>query len=68
MVDHHITRGPYEFYVMAEADSFHKIASISPSTRAMGAVDNIKILESVHYQDLRNVAKNMEWAYATSDS
>ena len=62
LVDHYITRGQYDFCNISEADSFSKIAAMTLKARASGAVENLVTLESVDINDIRNVAKSVQFA------
>ena len=61
LVDYHITRGAYDFCVIAEADSFAQIASMTLTAKGSGAVDNIVTLESVDVEKIRNVTKGVQY-------
>ena len=61
LVDYHITRGAYDFCVIAEADSFAQIASMTLTAKGSGAVDNIVTLESVDVEEIRSVAKGVQY-------
>ena len=61
LVDNHITRGQYDFCVIAEADSFAKIASMTLTARGSGAVDKLVTLESVEIEEMRSVAKGVQY-------
>ena len=61
LVDYHITRGAYDFCVIAEADSFAQIASMPLTAKGSGAVDNLVTLESVDIEEIRSVAKGVQY-------
>ena len=61
LVDYYITRGQYDFCVISEADSFAVIAAMTLKPRASGAVDNLVTLESVDIEEIRNVAKSVQF-------
>ena len=61
LVDYHITRGAYDFCVIAEADSFAQIASMTLTAKGSGAVDNIVTLESVDVEEIRSIAKGVQY-------
>ena len=61
LVDYYITRGQYDFCVISEADSFAVIAAMTLMPRASGAVDNLVTLESVDIEEIRNVAKSVQF-------
>ena len=61
LVDYHITRGASDFCVIAEADSFAQIASMTLTAKGSGAVDNLVTLESVDVEEIRSVAKGVQY-------
>ena len=61
LVDYHITRGAYDFCVIAKADSFAQIASMTLTAKGSGAVDNLVTLESVDVEKIRSVAKGVQY-------
>ena len=61
LVDYHITRGAYDFCVIAEADTFAQIASMTLTAKGSGAVDNLVTLESVDVEEIRSVAKGVQY-------
>ena len=61
LIDYHITRGAYDFCVIAEADSFAQVASITLKARASGAVENLFTLESVDIEEIRGIAKGVQY-------
>ena len=61
LVDYYITRGQYDFVVIAEADSFAQIASMTLTAKGSGAVDNLVTLESVDVEEIRSVAKGVQY-------
>ena len=61
MLDYHITRGEYDFCVIAEADSFEKIAALTLIARGSGTVNNVVTLESVDINKIRNIAKSVKF-------
>ena len=67
LVDYHITRGAYDFCVIAEANSFAQGASIALTARASGAVDNLLTLESVDIEGIRSVAKGVKYTPQVAD-
>ena len=66
LVDYHILRGQFDFCVIAEADSFAVIASMTLTARARGAVDNVVTLESVNIEEIRSVAKGVQYTPPSS--
>ena len=61
LVDYYITRGQYDFCVIADADSFAVIAVMGLKAKGSGAVDNLVTLESVDIEEVRSVAKNVQF-------
>ena len=55
LLDYHITRGEYDFCVIAEADSFEKIAALTLIARGSGTVNNVVTLESVDILSLIHI-------------
>ena len=56
-----ITRGEYDVCVMVEADSFAQVAAMSLKARASGAADKFVTLESVDVEEIRSVAKGVQY-------
>ena len=61
LVDYYITRGQYDFCVIADADSFEVMAALHLKAKGSGAVDNLVTLESVDIGAVRSVAKNVQF-------
>ena len=61
LVSADITRGQFDFCVIVEADSFAVVAAMLLKVRASGAAGEIITLESVDYQEIRNVAKGVQY-------
>tara|TARA_B100000749_G_scaffold98715_1_gene75279 strand:+ start:110 stop:427 length:318 start_codon:yes stop_codon:yes gene_type:complete len=61
LVDYHITRGQYDFCVIADADSFAVIAAMGLKAKGSGAIDKLVTLESVDIEEVRSVAKNVQF-------
>ena len=62
LVDYHITRGKYDFCVIAEADSFEMIAAMNLKAKAAGTVKDLETLESINIDFIREVAKSVEFS------
>jgi uncharacterized protein with GYD domain len=60
-VDYCITRGQYDFYVISDADSFEQIAAMTLKAKGSGTVDNPVILEAVDIDEIRSVAKSIQF-------
>ena len=56
-----ITRGNYDFCVICEADSFSQVAAMTLKARASGAIGETFTLEAVDYQQIRDVAKGVQY-------
>ena len=61
LVSADITRGQFDFCVIVEADSFAVVAAMLLKVRASGAAGEIITLESVDYQEIRSVAKGVQY-------
>ena len=61
LVSADITRGLYDFCVIVEADSFAAVAAMLLKVRASGAAGKIITLEAVDYQEIRSVAKGVQY-------
>ena len=61
LIDYHITRGKYDFCVIAEADSFKTIAALTLMAKGSGTVNDLTTLESVNINEIRNIAKKVEF-------
>tara|TARA_B110000014_G_C19557721_1_gene297792 strand:- start:59 stop:376 length:318 start_codon:yes stop_codon:yes gene_type:complete len=56
-----ITRGEYDVCVMVEAESFPQVAAMSLKARASGAADKFVTLEAVDIEEIRSVAKGVQY-------
>ena len=56
-----ITRGEYDICIIVEADSFAQIAAMSLKARASGAADKFVTLEAVDIEEIRSVAKGVQY-------
>ena len=61
LIDYHITRGKYDFCVIAEASSFEMIAAMTLMAKGSGTVNDLGILESVDINGIRNIAKKVQF-------
>ena len=61
LLDYHITRGKYDFCVIADADSFEMIAAMTLMTKGSGTVNNLVTLESVDIYEIRKIAKKVQF-------
>ena len=55
--DYHITRGEYDFCIIAEFDAYEKVAAIVLNAKASGTLKDSMILEAL---DLRKIRKYSE--------
>ena len=57
-----ITRGEYDVCLIVEADSFAQIAAMNLTFRSRGVVgDKLVTLESVDVEEIRSVAKGVQY-------
>ena len=56
-----ITRGEYDVCVMVEAESFAQVAAMTLKARSSGAVADLVTLESVDVEEIRSVAKGVQY-------
>ena len=61
LIDYHITRGKYDFCVIAEASSFEMIAAMTLMAKGSGTVNDLVTLESVDINEIRNIAKKVQF-------
>ena len=61
LVDYHITRGQYDFCVIAEADSFETIAAMTLMAKGSGTVSDLVTLESIDINEIRKIAKKVQF-------
>ena len=61
LVDYCITRGEYDFCVIADADSFEQIAAMTLKAKGSGTVVSPVILEAVDIDEVRCVEKNVQF-------
>ena len=61
LVDYYITRGQYDFCVIADADSFEVMAALHLKAKGSGTTANLVTLESVDIEAVRSVAKNLQF-------
>ena len=67
LIDYHITRGVYDFCIITEADSFEMIAAMNLKAKAAGTLKEIDTLESINIENIRQVAKSVEFSPPTKD-
>ena len=67
LIDYHITRGVYDFCIITEADSFEMIAAMNLKAKAAGTLREIDTLESINIENIRQVAKSVEFSPPTKD-
>ena len=61
LVDYYITRGQYDFCIIADADSFEVMAAMTLKAKGSGATANTVTLEAVDIEEVRRVAKNVQF-------
>ena len=61
LLDYHITRGKYDFCVIAEASSFETIAAMTLIAKGSGTVNDLVTLESIDINEIRNIAKKVQF-------
>ena len=67
LIDYHITRGVYDFCIITEADSFEMIAAMNLKAKAAGTLKEIDTLESINIDNIRQIAKSVEFSPPTKD-
>ena len=55
LLDYHITRGAYDFVIIAEADSYEAMAACALKAKAAGTVIETVTLESVDLNKVREI-------------
>ena len=65
LLDYHITRGVYDFCLVTEANSFDMIAAMNLKAKAAGTVKELETLESININNIRNVAKSVQFSPPT---
>ena len=61
LVDYYITRGQYDFCIIADADSFEVLAAMGLKAKGSGTTANLVTLESVDIEAVRAAAKNVQF-------
>mgnify|MGYP000156166153 FL=1 len=61
LLDYHITRGKYDFCVIVEADSYEMIAAMVFMAKGSGHVSDLGSLESVDINEIRKIAKKVQF-------
>ena len=61
LVDYYITRGQYDFCIIADAESYEVLAAMGLKAKGSGAIDNYVTLESVDIGLVRSAAKNVQF-------
>jgi len=67
LIDYHITRGVYDFCLITEADSFEMIAAMNLKAKATGTLTEIDTLESININEIRLVAKSVDFSPPVKD-
>ena len=61
LLDYHITRGKYDFCALVDADSFEMMAALALMAKGSGAVNDLVILESIDINEIRKIAKKVQF-------
>lgn len=61
LINYHITRGIYDFTMQTEAESFNQIAAMNLKAKAAGTVSKLDVLESLNIDEVREVAKSVNF-------
>ena len=61
LVDYYITRGQYDFCIIADADSYEVLAAMGLKAKGSGTTANLVTLESVDIEAVRAAAKNVQF-------
>ena len=59
--DYHITRGEYDFCIMAEFDTYEKVAAIILKAKASGTLKDSMVLEALDLDRIRNSSKDVKY-------
>ena len=62
LVDYYITRGQYDFCIIADADSFEVLAAMGLKAKGSGTTANLVTLESVDIEAVRAAAKKVQFS------
>lgn len=65
LLDYHITRGIYDFCVIAEAENFEMVAAMNLKAKAADTVGKLDVLESLNIDEIRNYAKKVTFLSPT---
>ena len=61
LVDYYITRGQYDFCIIADADSYEVLAAMGLKAKGSGTTANLVTLESVDIEAVRAAAKIVQF-------
>ena len=61
LVDYYITRGLYDFCIIADAESDEVLAAMGLKAKGSGTTANLVTLESVDIEAVRAAAKNVQF-------
>ena len=59
--DYHITRGEYDFCIIAEFDAYEKVAAIVLNAKASGALKDSMILEAIDIEMIRKHSEDVNY-------
>ena len=61
LINYHITRGIYDFWILIEAESFDQIAAINLKAKSADTIDKADVLETVDINSIRKQAKHVNY-------
>lgn len=61
LINYHITRGIYDFWILIEAESFDQIAAINLKAKSADTIDKADVLETVDINSIRKQAKQVNY-------
>ena len=61
LINYRITRGIYDFTMQTEAENFNQIAAMNLKAKAAGTVSKLDVLESLNIDEVREVAKSVNF-------
>ena len=59
--DYHITRGEYDFCIIAEFDTYEKVAAIVLNAKASGTLKESMILEALDLDAIRENSQDVQY-------
>ena len=61
LINYHITRGIYDFWILIEDESFDQIAAINLKAKSADTIDKADVLETVDINSIRKQAKQVNY-------